>query len=208
MCGIVGYIGKRNGAPFLLEGLKRLEYRGYDSAGLGYLHRGKIKVIKKEGKIAVLENILPKNLSTRLGIAHTRWATHGVVNDTNAHPHLSHNGKVVLVHNGIIDNYDFVKRILEQDGYVFHSKTDSEVLANLIERQLDGDPEQAVREALKQVTGTYGIAQHFLKYRFCSYSRTDPVFPGYSFKTRAIWVLVPHFYEIFPAMHEHCILFL
>lgn len=161
MCGIVGYIGKQDGVPFLVEGLKRLEYRGYDSAGLGYVYRGKIEIIKKEGKIAVLESHLPKKFSARLGIAHTRWATHGGVNDINAHPHLSNNGKVALVHNGIIDNYNSLKKSLEKAGYQFHSETDSEVLVNLIEKELNGNPEKAARNALKQVTGTYGIAVIF-----------------------------------------------
>ncbi|MEW6184528.1 MAG: glutamine--fructose-6-phosphate transaminase (isomerizing) [Thermodesulfobacteriota bacterium] len=158
MCGIVGYIGNENGAPFLLEGLKRLEYRGYDSAGIGYVHRGKIKIIKKKGRISMLEPYLPNPLKTRLGIAHTRWATHGGVTDENAHPHLSQEGKVALVHNGIIDNYTFLKTKLKKAGYRFLSETDSEVLVNLIEHQLKDDPEKAVREALKQVNGTYGLA--------------------------------------------------
>ncbi len=161
MCGIVGYTGKNNGAPFLLEGLKRLEYRGYDSAGFGYQYRGKIKIIKKQGRISVLESHLPKQITTRLGIAHTRWATHGEVNDANAHPHVSQNGSVALVHNGIIDNYLSLKTNLKNSGYRFNSETDSEVLVNLIESHLKGDPEKAVREALKKVIGTYGIAVLF-----------------------------------------------
>ncbi len=161
MCGIVGYIGKQNGIPFLIEGLKRLEYRGYDSAGLGYFYRGKIKVIKKEGKIDVLEGQIPQNLSARIGIGHTRWATHGGVNDVNAHPHLSTNGKVALVHNGIIDNHAALKKGLLGEGFGFQSETDSEILANLIEKHLNGEPDQAVRAALKQITGTYGIVALF-----------------------------------------------
>ena len=167
MCGIVGYTGKYNCMTFLLEGLKRLEYRGYDSAGIGYLHRGKIKIIKKKGRIDVLENNLPQKISSKLGIAHTRWATHGEVNDINAHPHLSYNGRVALVHNGIIDNHQQLSQILEKDGYRFKSETDSEVLVNLVERHLNGDPEKAVREALKQVKGTYGLAIMFHEFPEC-----------------------------------------
>ncbi|RPI77984.1 MAG: glutamine--fructose-6-phosphate transaminase (isomerizing) [Desulfobacteraceae bacterium] len=167
MCGIVGYIGKRNGAPYLIEGLKRLEYRGYDSAGIAYLQRSKIKVIKKQGKIANLEKILPKTLSTHVGIAHTRWATHGEVNDANAHPHLSMNAKVAVIHNGIIDNYAIIKKSLEKEGYVFQSQTDTEVLANLIEKHLTDNPEQATQTALHQITGTYGIAVLFKDFPDC-----------------------------------------
>ena len=167
MCGIVGYIGKRNGAPYLIEGLKRLEYRGYDSAGIAYLQRSKIKVIKKQGKIANLEKVLPETLSTHVGIAHTRWATHGEVNDINAHPHLSMNAKVAVIHNGIIDNYASIKKSLEKEGYVFQSQTDTEVLANLIEKHLKDNPEQAMQDALHQITGTYGIAVLFKDFPDC-----------------------------------------
>ncbi len=167
MCGIVGYIGKRNGAPYLIEGLKRLEYRGYDSAGIAYLQRSKIKVIKKQGKIANLEKYLPEALSTHVGIAHTRWATHGEVNDANAHPHLSMNAKVAVIHNGIIDNYVSIKKSLEKEGYVFQSQTDTEVLSNLIEKHLTDNPEQATQNALHQITGTYGIAVLFKDFPDC-----------------------------------------
>ena len=112
MCGIVGYVGPRKAAEVLLQGLKMLEYRGYDSSGIAYLHRNAIKIYKKEGKIASLESVLPEPVAAHCGIAHTRWATHGKVNDLNSHPHLSQSGKVAIVHNGIIDNYNALKHEL------------------------------------------------------------------------------------------------
>ena len=166
MCGIVGYIGEKNSVPILMEGLKRLEYRGYDSAGIGCLIKGKMKVIKKEGKIANLEAILPENLYSNIGIAHTRWATHGGVNDANAHPQLGNKGKVAVVHNGIIDNYSFLKKILQGEGNIFKSDTDTEVIAHLIEKYLEllKDPEAAVKKALSQLEGTYGLVVLFSEF--------------------------------------------
>ena len=162
MCGIIGYVGSRNAAPILMEGLKRLEYRGYDSSGIGLVSRKKLSVHKKEGKIAMLEKNLPKSINGKPGIAHTRWATHGQVNDINAHPHLSSGGRVALVHNGIIDNYALIKKRLEAEGFTFQSETDSEVIANLIEKHYTGDPEEAVQKALGQLEGTYGLIILFL----------------------------------------------
>ncbi len=161
MCGIVGYIGEREAVPILLEGLKRLEYRGYDSAGIGLWHRKKLKIYKKEGKIAYLERSLPGKLPGKAGIAHTRWATHGKVNDINAHPHVSNNKKISVVHNGIIDNYAQLKTMLSKEGYSFKSETDSEVIANLVEKHLNGDAEEAVKMALHQLEGTYGLIIQF-----------------------------------------------
>jgi glucosamine--fructose-6-phosphate aminotransferase (isomerizing) len=159
MCGIVGYVGPRNAVPIVMEGLKRLEYRGYDSAGLGILSRGKIKFWKKEGALANLELAVPEGLSSTIGIGHTRWATHGGVNDANAHPQVSAGGKVAVVHNGIIDNYLDLKNRLVADGVAFSSQTDTEVIAQLAERFIlaGEDPESAVRETLKLISGTYGL---------------------------------------------------
>ena len=133
MCGIVGYIGDKNVYPVLINGLKRLEYRGYDSAGISILSH-EIKVFKKKGKVTDLELfIADKDLSGTIGIGHTRWATHGEPNDINAHPHVSMKGHFVIIHNGIIENYVVLKKKLIDCGYEFKSETDTEVLANLIE---------------------------------------------------------------------------
>ncbi len=164
MCGIVGYVGPRKAAEVLLQGLKMLEYRGYDSSGIAYLHRNAIKIYKKEGKIASLESVLPEPVAAHCGIAHTRWATHGKVNDLNSHPHLSQSGKVAIVHNGIIDNYNALKHELQAQGIVFRSETDSEVIAHLVEQYLTatpGEPEEAVRKTLARLVGTYGIVVIF-----------------------------------------------
>ncbi|MFH0881802.1 MAG: glutamine--fructose-6-phosphate aminotransferase, partial [bacterium] len=133
MCGIIGYVGGRAATPILLNGLKRLEYRGYDSAGVALLEGREVRVIKKQGKIAVLEGLLGESEASAatVGIGHTRWATHGAPNDVNAHPHLSGSGKLALIHNGIIENYGELKKTLLEKGYAFTSETDTEVLANL-----------------------------------------------------------------------------
>lgn len=159
MCGIVGYIGRKEAFPILLKGLKRLEYRGYDSAGIAVLN-GNLHVYKKAGKVSELENYTNgKDVFATIGIGHTRWATHGVPNDTNAHPHLSNSGSLALIHNGIIENYDALKKELQKRGYVFHSDTDTEVLVNLIEEIRKDQPslEDAVRTALNEVVGAYAI---------------------------------------------------
>src|SRR5215217_3340769 len=133
MCGIVAYIGKKEAFPILIKGLKRLEYRGYDSAGIALLN-GSLHVYKKAGKVSDLElHTNGEEISATMGIGHTRWATHGVPNDTNAHPHLSQSGNLAMIHNGIIENYDVLKRELSNRGYEFKSETDTEVLLNLIE---------------------------------------------------------------------------
>jgi len=161
MCGIVGYTGARQAAPLLLEGLKRLEYRGYDSAGLALVDQGRIEVHKAAGKIAALEKALGASLPAgRTGIAHTRWATHGVPNTVNAHPHTDCGGTLALAHNGIIENADTLRTALTKRGHVFRSETDTEVLCHLIE-ELHGAGRslvEAVAGALRQVEGTYGIA--------------------------------------------------
>jgi glucosamine--fructose-6-phosphate aminotransferase (isomerizing) len=159
MCGIVGYVGEQESQPILLEGLRRLEYRGYDSAGVAVLNGDGLKIQKASGKIGVLEALL-KASPTRgsLGIAHTRWATHGEPNTKNAHPHTDCTHKLALVHNGIIENYSTLKKALESEGHKFTTDTDTEVLAHLIEKFYQGNLEKAVAQALRLVTGTYGIA--------------------------------------------------
>src|SRR4030043_1426399 len=133
MCGIVAYLGKKSAQPTLIEGLKRLEYRGYDSAGVGLLSGGEIKVKKCSGRISALEEILDEpNNSETLGIGHTRWATHGAPTNINAHPHLDYTGKIAVVHNGIIENYETLKTWLKNEGATFVSDTDTEVIAHLI----------------------------------------------------------------------------
>lgn len=160
MCGIVAYIGPKEAYPILVKGLKRLEYRGYDSAGVAVLN-GALHVYKKAGKVSDLEDYATnKEVSATIGIGHTRWATHGVPNDTNAHPHLSNSGNLAIIHNGIIENYDAVKQELKKRGYQFHSDTDTEVLVNLIEevrKQDNLNLEDAVRIALNEVVGAYAI---------------------------------------------------
>jgi glucosamine--fructose-6-phosphate aminotransferase (isomerizing) len=160
MCGIVGYIGEKEAFPILIKGLKRLEYRGYDSAGVALLN-GELSVYKKAGKVSELEKITDnKIVKANIGIGHTRWATHGEPNDTNAHPHISQSGNLAIIHNGIIENYAVVKAELIKRGYVFHSDTDTEVLVNLIEEVWKQDKstlEDAVRVALNEVVGAYAI---------------------------------------------------
>ncbi len=160
MCGIVAYIGPREAYPVLLKGLKRLEYRGYDSSGVALLNNG-LKVYKKKGKVAELEeSLVGKDLHAHAGIGHTRWATHGEPSDRNAHPHQSANGKLAMIHNGIIENYAQLKNELLKKGYSFKSDTDTEVLLNFIEDiQINNDCglEEAVRIALKRVVGAYVI---------------------------------------------------
>lgn len=164
MCGIVGYIGKKEACPVLIKGLERLEYRGYDSAGIALFNKGDFSVFKKRGKVAELSKFIKdKNsgeLSGGVGIAHTRWATHGVPSDLNAHPHLSNNGDIVMVHNGIIENYLSLKEVLVNKGYQFKSETDTEVLVNLIEdikKHEKVSIDEAVRLALAEVVGAYAI---------------------------------------------------
>ncbi|MHC4855646.1 MAG: glutamine--fructose-6-phosphate transaminase (isomerizing) [Planctomycetota bacterium] len=173
MCGIVAYFGKKQAQPILTEGLKRLEYRGYDSAGVALLKDNQFEVYKTSGRIANLEEILPETESPAVvGIGHTRWATHGVPNTTNAHPHIDYTGKIALVHNGIIENYAILKKWLIKEGCTFKSETDTEVVANLIgyfyerNRARNGENapsgsnrfEWAVQQAFNEIYGTYGLA--------------------------------------------------
>ncbi len=166
MCGIVGYIGKREAYDVLIKGLKRLEYRGYDSAGIAIYNGSKYNVYKCHGKVSDLEeHVTGKDIAGNIGIGHTRWATHGEPNDVNAHPHVSMNGKFILIHNGIIENYAKLKATLEEKGFTFKGETDSEVLVNFIEYIYNEShakdetfmPDDAVRAALQLVEGAYGI---------------------------------------------------
>ena len=157
MCGIVGYCGDKNAAGILVEGLKRLEYRGYDSSGISVGNDNKLTVIKKKGKISNLQAAVPSDMPGTFGIGHTRWATHGEVNDLNAHPHSDSTGKITIVHNGIIENYISLRNKLKSEGYNFITETDSEVIAHLVSKFYEGDLEKAVKEALKHIKGTYGI---------------------------------------------------
>jgi glucosamine--fructose-6-phosphate aminotransferase (isomerizing) len=157
MCGIIGYCGPKNATQVLIEGLKRLEYRGYDSAGIAVVTTGALKVIKTKGKIKDLHTIIPAGLDGHCGIGHTRWATHGVVNNINAHPHIDSSGKIAIVHNGIIENFESLKGMLSGEGHAFITETDSEVIAHLIEKYYDGDLEKAVKQAIPLLKGTYGI---------------------------------------------------
>lgn len=162
MCGIVGYIGHRDAYDIIIKGLKRLEYRGYDSAGIALLD-SEIQLAKTKGKVEALEQICATEISKKgtLGLGHTRWATHGIPNDTNSHPHVSNSGNLVLVHNGIIENYEAIKQTLVRRGYVFHSDTDTEILVNLIEDvkiKENVKLGKAVQIALNQVVGAYAIS--------------------------------------------------
>lgn len=162
MCGIVGYIGPRNCVPLILEGLRRLEYRGYDSAGIALIKDGVFRIEKKAGKVADLVSHLNQfngSVNAQLGMGHTRWATHGEPNDVNAHPHWDSNKKIAIIHNGIIENYLAIKTKLTREGHIFHSATDTEVLAHLIEEMYARTNNlcSAVRLALAEVEGTYGL---------------------------------------------------
>ena len=166
MCGIVSYYGKKNSVPFLINGLRRLEYRGYDSAGIATMKDGSIEIVKKKGKVDKLYKIIKESpINGSIGIGHTRWATHGEPNDINAHPHQDKTGKIFIIHNGIIENFSTLKEVLIRKGFIFKSDTDTEVLANLISDIYYANGlnfEQAVEAALNQVIGTYGIVT------FCS----------------------------------------
>ena len=161
MCGIVGYLGTKQAYPILIEGLKRLEYRGYDSAGVALQQDddGRLTVVKAQGRVARLEERMQTcDSHGTLGIAHTRWATHGAPTDANAHPHTDTSGKLAVVHNGIIENWSALRQLLESEGVVFASDTDTEVLAHLFARHYEGDLEKAVQRGLADVRGAYGIA--------------------------------------------------
>ncbi len=161
MCGIVGYIGNRQAYSILINGLKRLEYRGYDSAGVALANNGSINVQKQVGKISALEQMINgAPLNGNVGIAHTRWATHGEPTQVNAHPHTDSNGEIVLVHNGIIENYSSLRQMLIDKGHTFRTETDTEIIAHLIEEfyKTASSFEEAFRSALLELDGTYGLA--------------------------------------------------
>ncbi|MGD9488278.1 MAG: glutamine--fructose-6-phosphate transaminase (isomerizing) [Calditrichaceae bacterium] len=159
MCGIVGYLGSNMAAPILINGLKRLEYRGYDSAGIAIMNGKGIEIIKEAGKIRNLDGALRlKSPKGTIGIGHTRWATHGEPNQKNAHPHIDGSGNIALIHNGIIENYAILKQVLKEKGHEFRTDTDTEVIAHMIEEFYHGDFEEAFRESLLELKGTYGIA--------------------------------------------------
>lgn len=169
MCGIIGYVGTKPAVPVLLEGLRRLEYRGYDSAGIAVLHDGELLVRKKKGTVeeGIARELIANPLAGEIGIAHTRWATHGTPSDKNSHPHMDQSGRIAIVHNGVIENYEQIKQRLLKAGHTFHSSTDTEVLAHLIGvhyeqrggEDSDANPlTQAVSAALREVIGTYGLA--------------------------------------------------
>src|SRR5574341_1193994 len=148
MCGIVGYIGRNDAIKIIVDGIKRLEYRGYDSSGIAFIEDGSLRCEKAVGKIVELEKKLNgNNFNTHIGIVHTRWATHGAPTQENAHPHFDCNGEFAVVHNGIIENYDYLKSKLENEGHTFKSETDTEVLAHLIEKYFQDNLETAVTEA-------------------------------------------------------------
>jgi glucosamine--fructose-6-phosphate aminotransferase (isomerizing) len=159
MCGIVGYIGSNEALPILVGGLKKLEYRGYDSSGVALIEGGKIETVRASGKISALEEKLKnKPLHGSVGIAHTRWATHGAPTEENAHPHQSFDGNISIVHNGIIENYAVLKRKLQSEGIEFKSETDTEVVAHLIARYYKGNLKEAVLKAISLIEGTFGLA--------------------------------------------------
>ncbi|MDD3906021.1 MAG: glutamine--fructose-6-phosphate transaminase (isomerizing) [Candidatus Omnitrophica bacterium] len=159
MCGIVGYVGERKAQDVLVKGLSRLEYRGYDSAGIAVIEGHRINTVKQQGKLQTLTNALKKSPTKgTTGVGHTRWATHGIPNDINAHPHLDCKGKIAIVHNGIIENYLELKKTLIKEGHKFTSDTDTETIAHLIEKYYSGDIEKAVVRAIKALKGSYAIA--------------------------------------------------
>src|SRR5215471_3223638 len=159
MCGIIGYAGPERAEPILLEGLRRVEYRGYDSTGMATLAGGRMHLRKRSGRVAELAALLrDRPAPGTVGISHTRWATHGPATDLNAHPHTGGDDLVAVVHNGVIENYLTIKRQLEAEGVVFKSDTDTEVIAQLVASHLNGDLMQAVGKALAQLKGTYGLA--------------------------------------------------
>jgi len=186
MCGIIGYIGRSEAAPILIDGLRRLEYRGYDSAGVATLANGEMELRKCTGRIASLAQLIQKDPAHgTAGVGHTRWATHGSVTVDNAHPHLDQSGKLALIHNGVIENFQQLRDQLLSQGHIFRSETDTEVLAHLIGHIFDGTPGarskqnllDAFRLALSQVIGTYGLALCFFTsmYRTCYLGRGEAV---------------------------------
>ena len=184
MCGIVGFVGDKPAAPILLEGLARLEYRGYDSAGIAIIENNKIILKKSEGQLATLSALIDKGekYKSTIGIGHTRWATHGKPSDENAHPHLSENGKFAIVHNGIIENYSALKEQLIADGYNFKSETDSEVVAALLQKHYNGDTFETIVKVLNIIEGSYalGIINNDYPDEFYAVRKASPLIVGIS----------------------------
>src|SRR5215472_17148173 len=160
MCGIVGYVGKKRVVPVIIDGLRRLEYRGYDSAGIAVAGNGEaLQVRRAQGKLRNLEEAIQLNpMDGTFGIGHTRWATHGRPTEENAHPHRDCKGDVVVVHNGIVENYLSLKHQLESEGHVFKTETDTEIIAHLVEKNFKGNLEEAVRASVKELTGVFALA--------------------------------------------------
>ena len=182
MCGIVGYIGKEQAAPILLDGLSKLEYRGYDSAGMAVYDGEKINCAKASGRMKVLDD-LTQGGETRpgcCGICHTRWATHGAPSDVNAHPHFNADKTIAVVHNGIIENYVKLKKKLTDKGYEFRSETDTEVVAHLLDYYYKGDPLEAVTKVMHRVEGSYALGIIFLEHPDVIYSvrKDSPLIVG------------------------------
>ncbi len=181
MCGIVGYIGDKAAVPVLINGLQKLEYRGYDSAGIAIFDKESLKVIKCKGRLAVLEaKVNNKVLEGNIGIGHTRWATHGEPNDINSHPHISHSGKIAVVHNGIIENYMKLKDFLQSKGFEFKSDTDTEVVAHLVEYHYKGNLIEAVMESINEIEGSYalGVICKDCKDEFVAARKDSPLIVG------------------------------
>ena len=182
MCGIVGYIGKQQAAPILLEGLTKLEYRGYDSAGIAVYHDGALEVAKAKGRLEVLSEKTDggKKLVGTMGIGHTRWATHGEPSDVNSHPHLSMSGRFAVVHNGIIENYISLKKKLTDKGFEFISETDTEVIAHLFEYYYKGDIMDAMIKVINRVEGSYALGVLCSDYpdQFIAVRKASPMIVG------------------------------
>src|SRR5712692_11749017 len=159
MCGIFGYIGPRDPVPIIMGGLKSLEYRGYDSAGIAVIQDQRLEVRRCSGKLKNLEELLAKQpISGQFGLGHTRWATHGRPTEENAHPHRDCKGRIVVVHNGIVENYLSLKQQLQDEGHKFVTETDTEIIAHLVEKHFSGNLESAVRAAVKELTGVFALA--------------------------------------------------
>ena len=201
MCGIIGYVGNKNAMPILVNSLKKLDYRGYDSAGISTLE-DELYTFKDEGEIRVLEKSIPDMPGT-LGIGHTRWATHGGVCKENAHPQLSGSGKIAVVHNGIIANFGTLRENLKEDGYTFKSETDTEVVAHLVEKYYKGDLEEATRRALKDIEGSYALAVMCKdeKNRIVAARKGSPLILGIgeneNFATSDISAIIEHTNKVF-----------
>ncbi|MBT7087598.1 glutamine--fructose-6-phosphate transaminase (isomerizing), partial [bacterium] len=180
MCGIIAYIGNQEVVPLLIGGLKKLEYRGYDSAGVCLVIDHGLKTVKEKGKVVKLEKSLVKQkLSSTIGIAHTRWATHGEPNQINSHPHLDCSSKIAIAHNGIVENYHALKELLESEGHKIVSDTDSEIIAHLVEKFYQGDLEQAVTKALELIVGSYGlVVMHQDEEKIIAARKSSPLIIG------------------------------